>query len=175
MKSVFSWISLITGILPGIAVILSGFGTPEELRKPFGIIAGICGFIAFGLIAFIKERVRRRNKKRLAGIIIACGVIGLTSLCSYWLILSQCVFDSPNRTAVFFPFWLSGRAKKDVDSAGGRNAFYERYGAGAVSTLLETQSDESSRTKLLLLLLIVAASIALPVSSGLAPALGDSR
>jgi len=173
MKSIFSWVSLITGVLPGIAVILNGFGTPEELRKPFGIMAAVCGFIAFGVIAFIRESVRRGNRKVLAGIVIAFGLIGLFSLCSYWSILDQCVFYSPKRSAVFFPLWLNGQAKEDINSAGGPKAFYEKYGAGAVSALLESQSDALNRTKWLLLVLILAASVALPVASGLSSALPD--
>jgi hypothetical protein len=120
------------------------------------------------LLVLIKESVKRGNRKVLAGIIVAFGLTGLVSLCSYWIVLDQCVFHSPDRSAVFFPIWLNGRAKENVENAGGRKAFYEKYGAGAVSALLESQSDEISRTKLLLLVLILAASVALPVASGLA-------
>jgi hypothetical protein len=175
MKNIFSWVSLVTGLLPGIAVILNGFGTPDELRNPFGIVAGVCGFLAFGLVVLIRESVRRGNRKVLAGIIIAFGLTGLVSLCSYWIILDHCVFNSPDRSSVFFPLWLNGRAKENVDNVGGRKAYYEKYGAGAVSTLLESQSDEVDRTKLLLLALIFASSVALPVASGLVSAFPNKR
>jgi hypothetical protein len=175
MKSIFSWVSLITGLLPGIAVILNGFGTPEELRKPFGIIAAVCGFVAFGLLVLIKESVKRGNTKVLAGIIVAFGLTGLVSLCSYWIVLDQCVLHSPDRSAVFFPLWLNGRAKENVENAGGRKAFYEKYGAGAVATLLQGQTDEVTQTKWLLLVLIAIASVALPVASGMMSAFPDRR
>jgi len=160
-------VSLITGVLPGTAVILNGFGTPEELRMPFGILAAACGFMAFGVVILIKETVSRGNRRVLACLIIAFAFIGLVSLCAYWIVLDQCVFQSPQRSSVFFPLWLEGRAKENVESAGGRQAYYERYGAGAVSTLLENQTAELNRTKGLLLVLICTASAALPVAGGL--------
>jgi len=103
--------------------------------------------------------------------IIAFGLTGVVALSSYWIVLDRCVFYSANRSSVFFPLWLNGRAKADVNSAGGPVAFYENYGAGGVSALLESQSDELNRTKWLLLVLILAASVALSVASGLASAL----
>jgi hypothetical protein len=175
MKSVFVWVSLITGVLPGMAVILNGFGTPEELRTPFGIIAAVCGFVAFGVVALIKETGRRRSRRVLAVLIIAFGLVGLVSLCAYWIILDQCVFQAPERSAVFFPLWLDGRAKEIVNSEGGRKAFYKKYGAGGVSILLQGQADELIWTKSLLLVLISTASVALPVSSGIASAFHDGR
>ncbi len=175
MKKIFTWVSLITGVLPGIAVILNGFGTPEELRKPYGIIAAACGFVAFGLVLLIKECVRRGNKKTLAALIIVFGFIGWGSLCAYWIILDQCAFQSAGHSAVFFPVWLDGRAKESVDRAGGRIAYYQKYGAGAVSTLMESQTDQLERTKHLLLVFISTASVALPVASGIASAFADRR
>jgi len=175
MKNVFSWVSFITGVLPGMAVILNGFGTPEALRRPFGIVAAVCGFVGFGLVALIKENVRREDRKQIAAGIVIFGLIGLVSLCAYWVVLDQCVFNSPDRSPVFYPLWLTGRAKEAVEEAGGRKSFYEMYGAGAVSALLRSQSGELSRTKGLLLMLILVASVALPVASGLASAYLDRR
>jgi hypothetical protein len=175
MKGLFVWVSLITGVLPGTAVILNGFGTPEDLRMPFGIIAATCGFVAFGVVVLIKETVGRGNRKLLAGLIIVFAFVGSVSLCAYWIVLDQCVFQSPQRTSVFFPLWLESRAKENVDSAGGRKAYYEKYGAGAVATLLQGQIDEVNRTKWLLLVLIATASVALPVASGIISALPDRR
>ena len=101
MKNILSWVSLITSVLPGIAVILNGFGTPEDLRKPFGIIAAACGFVAFGVVALTKETVNRASRRVLAGLIIASSLIGLVSLGVYWMVLDQCVFQSPQRSSVF--------------------------------------------------------------------------
>jgi hypothetical protein len=175
MKKTFAWVSLVTGVLPGIAVILNGFGTPEDLRKPFGIIAAACGFVAFGLVQFIKESFRRGNQRALSGLMIAFGFLGVVSLCAYWIILDQCVFQLPEHSAVFFPVWLTGPAKESVNRVGGKMAYYEKYGAGAVSHLLESQTDQLNRTKLLLLVLISTASVALPVASGIASTFGDRR
>jgi hypothetical protein len=170
MKRLFLWVSLISSVLPGMAVILNGFGTPQELRTPFGILAAACGLMAFGLVILIKETVSRGNRRVLAGLIIASALVGLVSLCAYWMVLDQCVFQSPQRSSVFFPLWLEGRAKENVERAGGRQAYYERYGAGAVSTLLEGQTAELDRTKGLLLVLICTASAALPVGGGITAA-----
>jgi TIR domain len=175
MKRLFVWASLLTGVLPGIAVILNGFGTPEDFRKPFGIIAAACGFVAFGVVALTKETVNRGNRRVLAGLIIASALIGLGSLCVYWIVLDQCVFQSPQRSGVFFPLWLEGRAKEKVESAGGRKAYYENYGAGAVSTLLEDQTVELNRTKWLLLVLICSASVTLPTAGGIMAAFPDGQ
>jgi hypothetical protein len=65
---------------------------------------------------------------------------------------------------------LEGRAKENVERAGGRQAYYERYGAGAVSTLLEAQAAQLNQTKGLLLALLCTASAALPVAGGLTAA-----
>ena len=175
MKQFFVWVSLITGVLPGIAVILHGFGTPEELRMSFGILAAACGLMAFGVVILIKETVSLGNRRVLAGLIIGSALIGLVSLCAYWIVLDQCVFQSPQRSSVFFPLWLTGRAKENVERAGGRQAYYERYGAGAVSTLLEGQTAELDRTKGLLLVLICTASAALPVAGVLTAAFPDRQ
>src|SRR5260221_809942 len=175
MKDVFTWVSLITGILPGMALILNGFGTPEDLRQAFGIIAAVCGFGAFGVVLLIKESIKRRSKKVLALLIIAFGLVGLVSLCSYWIVLNQCVFHAPQRSPAFYPLWLDGWAKVSVENAGGRVAYYQKYGPGAVSKLLETQTEQINRTKLLLLGLVSLASLALPVSSGIGSAFPDNR
>jgi hypothetical protein len=175
MKRLFVWVSLITGVLPGIAVILTGFGTPEGLRKPFGIIAAACGFAAFWAVALTKETVNRGNRRVLAGLIIASALIGLVSLCVYWIVSDQCVFESPRRSSVFFPLWLEGRAKEKVESAGGRKAYYEGYGAGAVSTLLEDQTAQLNWTKWLLLVLICSASVTLPTAGGIMAAFPDGQ
>jgi hypothetical protein len=108
MKDVFTWVSLITGILPGMALILNGFGTPEDLRQPFGIIAAVCGFVAFGVVLLIKESIKRASKKALALLVVAFGLVGLLSLCSYWIVLNQCVFHEPQRSPAFYPLWLDG-------------------------------------------------------------------
>jgi len=168
MNEIFTWVSLITAIGPGMALILNGFGTPEELRQPFGILAAACGFVAFGVLLFVKETFKRRSKQTLALLIIAFGLIGFLSLCSYWIVLDQCVMRAPDRSPAFFPLWLDGRAKENVENVGGPMAYYEKYGPGAVSKLLETQAKQVSRTKLLLLGLISTASLALPVATGLA-------
>src|SRR5260370_41723470 len=179
MKHIFSWVSLITGVLPGIAVILNGFGTPEELRNPFGIIAAVCGFVAFGIVRLIQEIIKKgnrvRNRVALASLMSAFGLLGLLSLSAYWIVLENCVFQAPRHSAVFFPLWLNGPAKESVKNAGGRKAYYETYGAGAVSSLLDSQTDELNRTKLLLLGLISTASVALPVASGIASAFPNRR
>jgi hypothetical protein len=175
MKPVFVWVNLITGVLPGMAVILNGFGTPEELRMPFGILAAACGLVAFGVVMLIKKAVSLGNQRVLAGLVIGSALVGLGSLGAYWIVLDQCVFQSPQRSSVFFPLWLEGRAKENVESAGGRKAYYERYGAGAVSTLLEGQTAELNRTKALLLVLICTASAALPVAAGITAAFPDRQ
>jgi hypothetical protein len=175
MKRIFVWVSLLIGVLPGIAVILNGFGTPQELRMPFGIIAAACGLVAFWVVVLTKEMVRRGNRRVLAGLIMASALIGLVSLCVYWIVLDQCVFQSPQRSSVFFPLWLEGRVKEHVDRAGGRKAYYESYGAGAVSTLLEGQTAELDRTKWFLLVLICSASVALPVAGGIMAAFPDDQ
>jgi hypothetical protein len=158
-----------------MAVILNGFGTPEELRKPFGLIAAVCGFVGFGAVQLIREIVKKRNRVAIATLIFASGLIALVSLCVFWLVLEDCVFQAPRRTAVFFPLWLDGPARESVEKAGGRKAYYETYGAGAVSSLLDSQTEELNRTKLLLLVLISAASISLAVASGLASAFPNRR
>jgi hypothetical protein len=175
MKDVFIWVSLITGILPGMALILNGFGTPEDLRQPFGIIAAVCGFVAFGVVLLIKESVRRGSKRTLALLVVAFGLVGLVSLCSYWIVLNQCVFHAPQRSPAFYPLWLDGWAKVSVENAGGRAAYYQKYGPGAVSKLLEDQIEQINRTELLLLGLLSMASLALPVSSGLGSAFSENR
>jgi hypothetical protein len=174
MKDVLTWVSLITGILPGMALILNGFGTPEHLRKPFGIIAAVCGILAFGVVLLIKESVSRRSRKVLALCIIAFGLVGFVSLCSYWIVLDQCIFHAPQSSPAFFPLWLDGQAKLSVESAGGRMAFYEKYGPAAVSKLMsETQGHQMTRTNLLLLGLISTASLTLAVASGIGSAFSE--
>jgi hypothetical protein len=175
MKDVFTWVSLVTGILPGMALILNGFGTPEDLRQPFGVIAAVCGFVAFGVVLLIKESIKRRSKKTMALLIIAFGLAGLVSLCSYWIVLNQCVFQAPQHSPAFYPLWLDGSGKESVERAGGRMAYYERYGPGAVSKLLEGQTDQINRTKFLLLSLVSIASLSLPVSSGIGSAFSENR
>ena len=170
MKRLLVWVSLITGILPGMAMIVNGFGTPEELRMPFGILAATCGFVAFSGVTLIKEMVRWGNRRVLAGLIVGSALVGLASLSAYRIVLDQCVFKSPQRSSVFFPLWVEGHAKESVERAGGRQAYYERYGAGAVSALLENQSAELNRTKGLLLVLICVASAALPLAAGITAA-----
>jgi hypothetical protein len=138
MKRLLVWVSLIATVLPLIAVILMGFGTPE--RNLFGIIASAYGLVALGVVLMTNQGVKRRNRGVLAMFIIGFWLIGFVSLCSFWMVWDQCVFHSPSRSLVFFPLWLNERAKEKIESAGGRKAYYERYGAGAVSTLLEDQT-----------------------------------
>ena len=175
MKQLFAWVSLVTGILPGMGVVLNGFGTPEDLRLPFGILAAACGLAAFGGMELIKAVVSRGNRRILAGLAIGFALVGLVSLGAYWIVLDRCVFQSPQRSSVFFPLWLEGRAKETVERVGGRQAYYERYGAGAVSTLLEGQTAELNWTKALLLVLICTASAALPVAGVLTAAFPDRQ
>jgi TIR domain len=106
---------------------------------------------------------------------IASAFIGLGSLGAYWIVLDRCAFQSPQRSSVFFPLWLEGRAKKNVERAGGRQAYYERYGAGAVSTLLDGQTAELTWTKALLLVFICTASATLSVAGGITAAFPDRQ
>jgi hypothetical protein len=175
MNDIFTWVSLITAVGPGIALILNGFGTPEDLRQPFGILAAACGFVAFGVVLFVKERVKRRRKQTPALLVIAFGLVGFLSLSSYWIVLDQCVMRAPERSPAFFPLWLNNPAKENVENAGGRMAYYERYGPGAVSKLLENQAGPLSFTKVFLLGLISIASLALPVATGIASTLASRR
>ena len=175
MNDIFTWVSLITAVGPGMALILNGLGTPEELRQPFGILAAACGIVAFGVVLFVKQSLKRRSRQALALLIITFGLVGFISLCSYWIVLDQCVMRAPERSPAFFPLWLDGRAKEIVENIGGRMAYYEKYGPGAVSKLLETQTKQVSQTKLLLLGLISTASVAMPVATGIASALPSRR
>jgi hypothetical protein len=175
MNDIFTWVSLITAVGPGMALILNGFGTPEDLRQPFGILAAACGFVAFGVVLFVKERFKRRRKQTLALLVIAFGLVGFLSLSSYWIVLDQCVMRAPERSPAFFPLWLNSPAKENVERAGGRMAYYERYGPGAVSKLLETQAEPLSLTKVFLLGLISIASLALPVATGIASTFANKR
>jgi hypothetical protein len=167
MKAVFSWVSLVIGILPGLTVILIGLGTPADLRQPFGIIAAAWGLVAFTVVFLINGTAVRPSKKALIGLTVVSGIVGCVLLSSYWIVLDRCVFYSDKRSPAFFPLWLDGQAREDVESVGGRQAYYERYGVGAVSKLVETQSSQMDRTKLLLVSLISAGSFAMGVWSGL--------
>jgi hypothetical protein len=167
MKEAFSWVSLIIGVLPGLTVILIGLGTPADLRQPFGIVAAAWALLAFVVSGLIKVRAIGSRKKALISLSFVFGLLGCLSLSSYWVILDRCVYTSSEHSPVFFPLWLDGRAKAEVENAGGRLAFYDRYGAGAVSDLVHSQAVEMDWTRSLLLSLISAGSFALGVSSGL--------
>ena len=74
MKRVLVWLSLIAAVLPGMAVTLNGFGTPEDLRIPFGIIAIAFGVVAFGATLVAKAAIRRSELlKNLEKVIRPCG------------------------------------------------------------------------------------------------------
>jgi len=113
MKRLFVWVNLITGVLPGMIVILHGFGTPEELRMPFGILAAACGLVAFGVVILIKKAVSRGDRRVLAGLMSVSAFIGLGSLGAYWIVLDRCVFQSPQRFECVFPAVAGGPRQRE--------------------------------------------------------------
>jgi hypothetical protein len=170
VNKIFSWVSLVTGILPGMALILNGLGTPEAIRQPLGILSVGCGIVAFGAVLFLKESFESQRRQKLALLIVGFGLLGVLSLCAYWLVLELCVFREPERSLAFYPLWLDDRANLSVQSAGGRMEYYEKYGPGAVDTLSESEPIQFISTKVLLAALVSIASVALAVATGIGSA-----
>jgi hypothetical protein len=174
MKGIYSWVWMITGVVPAIGVVLCNVGTPEELKNKFAIYAAVAGITAAGVTMFITASAKRKNKRLSGAIVMVLGLIGLFAFCSYSTLLGQCAFKSADRTSVFFPLWLSGTAKEEIKIGGGRKAFYEKYGAGAVAAILASQRNELMWTELLLAGLIVTASVTLPAAIGVSSTWRDT-
>ena len=140
MKSLWSWVGLISGAVPGIGVLLFRLGTPEEFRLPLGVIGAACGPVAFGIHYSIRSNPKRGSKRSLAKWILVWGCIGVIAFSAYWILMRQCVVQQPNNSERFFPLFLTGQAAKDVAAANGPAGFYELVGPHGVDRMLRTQS-----------------------------------
>jgi hypothetical protein len=173
VNKIFNWVSLVTGILRGMALILNGLGTPENMRQPLGILSAGSGIVAFGMVLFLRESFKGQSRQKLALLIVGFGILGFLSLCAYWFVLELCVFREPDHSPAFYPLWLDERANLSVQSAGGRMAYYDKYGPGAVEALSGSQPIQFIGTELLMVGLMSIASVALPIAIGVGSALSE--
>jgi hypothetical protein len=168
MKGLWSWVSLISGVVPGLGVLLFRLGTPEAFRLPLGVIGAACGPVAFAVYYWIRSKTTRGPKLRIAKWILTWGCVGVVAFSAYWILMRQCVVQQTGNSERFFPIFLTGQAAKDVAAANGPAGFYEKVGPIGVDRMLRTQTTPLVLSESVFICLFSLGSIALPVSLGLA-------
>jgi Predicted nucleotide-binding protein containing TIR-like domain len=167
MKGLWIWVGLISGVVPGLGVVLWRLGTPEEFRLPLGLIGAACGPVAFAIHYWIRSKTTRGPQLVLAKWILIWGCVAVVAFSVYWIVMRQCVVHQSGNSERFFPLFLTGQAAKDVAAANGPAGFYELVGPIGVDRMLRTQAIPLVLSESILICLFSLGSIALPVSLGL--------
>ena len=171
MDKTLIWASRIVGLVPGVAVLLKGFGCPPEREKIFG--GFIEGFGALALIIVEMNRGRLRSLSRAAATRLTwrVGALALALFVVYFFLIDFCIVRLTGRSPVYFPIVVCASLAHEIEEAGSRAALVERWGAGGAEDAIHQCSDSwLAGSTAALLLLYVGSFVALIVALSTAAA-----
>jgi hypothetical protein len=118
--------------IPGVAVMVTGIGTPPDLKLLFGGVIEAFGALSLLLIWLNRPRLAKVSIKRTTRWIVGFAITSFLAVLAYILLFGVCVVSSPTRGTVYFPLWTSGPLADMVVRSGSRPAAIEEYGLDGV-------------------------------------------
>jgi hypothetical protein len=131
-KTVFVAAAAAFGLLPGVAVLQNGLGSPPNRQAMFAAIVQTFGALALLLVWLNRTAIKRWPVRKTTPIAIGSAVIAFIAIVIYLLLYGHTVFDLPGRTAVMMPLWSSGDLAEMINRSGSRQAAVSTYGADAI-------------------------------------------
>jgi hypothetical protein len=170
VKALFLAASAAFAALPGVAVLVSGLGTPPGSGNKwlFGGVIEAFGALAIIILWLNQNKLRRIAKRRVTRFAILLTAFCFALIVCYVLLFRHTVVEHPRGTA-YYPLWLSGDVSRMVERAGSREAAIERYGIGGVREAIDRMGGfPLALTSVLLLLVYQGIFTSLAVAFGLA-------
>jgi hypothetical protein len=160
MNKVLDGATKTLALVPGLAVLVTGFGVPPVQNGPaiFGGVMEILGILTLLLLAINKVSIQKMDKLKITRIGIGCGISVIFAVIAYAALLALTVVTHQTRGQVVFPLYLSGDIQQMVDSAGSRIAAIEKYGITSVYQAT-IRTDYLSRALTTALLVLTYSSV----------------
>lgn len=137
MKKLFLTASAIFGAIPGLAIIISGLGSPPEHKILFGGVIEAFGTLSLLILWLNKQSILRMTIRKVTKLAILFGVFSFISIIIYLTLFSYCVISIKDRDPVYYPIYTSGNIAEMIERAGSRRSAIERYGIDAVREAID--------------------------------------
>jgi hypothetical protein len=120
MKKLLVSLAGILAAIPGLATILTGLGAPPGRKWLFGGLVEAFGTLALLLVVLNRTKIQRLTPKHVTRVTVALGSTFAICLAAYLILINQCIIaDCAKSEKVFFPIWLRGALKEEVQAHGG--------------------------------------------------------
>jgi hypothetical protein len=138
MKTLFAGLTASLLSLPGIAIMISGLGTPPGRSVLFGGIMEAAGVLILALLLLNRKRIKQKSPGSITWLAAGCFLFFLFSLYAYWAQHEYCLVTSTKQNyaeygPVYYPLITNGQIEKDIETHGSRRAVVDRYGPRAVA------------------------------------------
>lgn len=155
MKALFLTASAAFAAIPGVAVIISGLGTPpgSGYKLLFGGVIEAFGALTMIILFVNQDKLRLASKRMVTKSAILLGAFCFVLIAAYVLLFRHTVVEHERGTA-YYPLWLSGEVSRMVERAGSRESAIERYGIGGVKGAIDGMGSLPIAITSILLLLI---------------------
>lgn len=137
MKKLFLTASAIFGAIPGIAIIISGLGTPPNYKILFGGVIESFGVLSLLILWLNRKSISRISLKRVTKLAILFGVLSFVSISIYITLFSFCVVSVKDRGEVYYPIYTSGNIAEMIVRTGSRRSALQKYGTDAVTEAID--------------------------------------
>jgi hypothetical protein len=133
VKALFKGLSATLAAIPGLAIIVTGLGTPPGMKALFGGIIEAFGGLTLLLVYTQRKRIDQWSARRIMRVGATLGAVALAALLVYIAAISTAVAGDDQRGKVYVPLIAIGDSLGDLFSvAGGRTAAVDKYGVAAV-------------------------------------------
>lgn len=148
MKSLMLAASSCFAVVPGLAVLVTGIGTPPGKTVLFSGMVEVSGVLAILILYVYRKTLAAMAKKRVTRASVIAAIASVFALIAYlWMHDLTCVTasapDWKTFGPVYFPLVLSGELEEEVVNAGSRQAFIDKWGPRQAETVVARMSTTS--------------------------------
>lgn len=171
MSRLFTWAGALVALLPGVGILVTGFGAPPGYEKVCGGLVEAFGALTLLAVFLNQGKLRQSRRAVVTRAAIALGGASLALFIGYAMLHDLCVVKVPQRTPVYFPLVPCAELQGEIEKAGSRSAFVEAWGSKEADDVVR-RCPESRRiaTTAILLLWYAASFVTLTLAFGLTAA-----
>ena len=171
MDKLLIWASRAVALLPGVAVLATGIGSPPGYEKIFGGLIEAFGAVCLLVIELNRGRLRKSRRVSVTNAALVAAITSFLLFVAYIPLVDYCVVRIPGRTPVYFPLIACRNLQSEISEAGSRAALVNKWGSAEVDEIVR-ECPEICRigTTVVLLLFYASALLMLTIALGVAAA-----
>jgi hypothetical protein len=142
LKSLFSTVSGIFAIIPGLSILISNVGVPPNTSKFLfaGTIESL-GVLTLLLLWLNKEKIASWSVYTVTKLCVIAIIIFFISFVVYIFLFGWLVVPVDNADSLFFPLWANGELQKGLaDYGGSKSELIRQWGRDDVYKVIQNSS-----------------------------------